>query len=100
MSGISRKLSQEMVALGPRKVARTFLDGGCMSIIAAFNMTEDPARPWRFPKESHAQAARLLQEIVALFERGGISEASAPIAEGDAAFQAFIAKCRRLDGGP
>lgn len=98
MSGIPKKLSQEMVALGPRKVARTMLDGGCISIIAAFNMTDDPARPWRFPKETQAAAARLLQQLVALFDRGEISEHSAPIAQDDAAFQALMARCTVTGG--
>lgn len=93
MSGINAKMSQEMVELGPRKIAHTLLEAAALSAIGAFNMTDDPARPWRFPKETHTRVARLLQEIMVLFEQGGFSEHRGPVVQVDAAFQALMAKC-------
>jgi hypothetical protein len=98
MSGISNKMSQDMVAIGPRKMAHTYLEGGCISIIAAFNMTDDPARPWRFPKETHDKAVRLLQEISELFGAGGFEDARGAVVQADSAFQDLMAKCTGLDG--
>jgi hypothetical protein len=92
-----KSITREMVEIGPRKMAQTFLEGGCISIIAAFNMTDDPARPWRFPKAAHVEAARLLQEIGALFERAGFEESRAPAAQVDGEFQRFMR--RAAEGG-
>jgi len=93
-------MSQEMLEIGPRKMAQTMLEGGCISIIAAFNMTDDPARPWRFPKEAHAEAARLLQELGALFEAGGFEEHRGPVVEADETFQRFMDRALTRRDGP
>lgn len=100
MSAISPRMSLEMVEIGPRKMAHTMLEGAAISAIMAFNMTDDPAKPWRFPKETHAKAARLLQELMALFESGGFAEHRGPVVQVDAAFQAMMAKCRHMDRAP
>ena len=96
MSGISRKMSQEMVEIGPRVMAKTMLDGAGISLVMAFNMTNDPAKPWRFPAETQTKAARLVQEIIALFERGGFEERRGPVAQADGEFQRFM---QRAAGG-
>jgi hypothetical protein len=91
------RMSQEAVQIGPRVVARTMLDGAGISLVMAFNMTNDPAKPWRFPAETQAKAARLFQEIIVLFERGGFEESRAPAAQADSGFQRFMR--RAAEGG-
>ena len=84
------RMSQEAVQVGPHVVAKTMLDGAGISVVMAFNMTNDPAKPWRFPAETQTKAARLFQEILQLFEHGGFSEQRAPIAQVDGEFQRFM----------
>ena len=88
--GITARMSQEMVAIGPHVMAKAMLDGAGLSLVMAFNMTNDPAKPWRFPAQTHAQAARLFQEILQLFEHGGFSEQRAAAAQADGDFQRFV----------
>jgi len=84
------RMSQEAVQIGPHALAKTMLDGAGISLVMAFNMTNDPAKPWRFPAETQTKAARLFQEILQLFEHGGFSEQRAAAAQADGEFQRFI----------
>jgi len=93
--GITARMSQEMVAIGPHVMAKAMLDGAGLSLVMAFNMTNDPARPWRFPAETQTKAARLFQEILQLFDQGGFSEHRAPIAQTDREFQRFMQRAAR-----
>lgn len=77
-------------ACTPLGEAKAIFDGMGMSMIMAFNMANDPARPYRFPAETHELVKALYHELRRLFENGGFRPSLAPIVEGNPDFQRFM----------
>lgn len=77
-------------AVNPREAAQRIIDDAGLRLIMAFNMTDDPSRPWRFPKATQERVRDLFGEILQAFEDGGLQERSAGLAAQDAGFQRFM----------
>lgn len=88
----AERLAIETAELGPRQVAKGILEGAGVSLAMAFNMTEDPTYPWRFPQEVHEHVRELYAELIELFENGGLREDRVSLAQRDAQFQRFISR--------
>jgi len=88
----SQRQTIEAAELGPRKLAKACFDGVALSLVMAFNMQNDPARPWRFPAETQERAKQLYHELQELFENGGMREERAQLAQADGGFQRFLSR--------
>jgi hypothetical protein len=76
--------------LTARQQADCLLEVGCVTLIGAFNLCNEPTRPWGFPSQTGDKVHALLKEIYALFQLGGFEEHLSSMAQGDVQFQRFL----------
>jgi len=75
---------------GARGVAEDALKAGILSLVQAFNLTNDPHHPYAFDEATTAKANALLAEIAQLFGGGGFSARLGAFAQSDPEFQRFV----------
>lgn len=77
---------------GAKRMAQKEFDYGAGFLIRAFNMTDDPDRPYRFSEEAKAKVKEHLQKVMWWFENGGFEPRFGAIASGDSEFQRFMSR--------
>jgi hypothetical protein len=97
------------IARALRKTAEAPFQEGCCLLMRAFDLAEDGLATWEFDKQTRGRAEDLIRELMALFhestikpKREHVADLQALQAEGDQAFQRFMAAIRRpgLAGDP
>lgn len=74
----------------PRQEAEWLFHNGITELIAAFNLTGAPNRPWGFDRETQQQAERMLRDLCDLFHNRRFEVRMGPVAQGNAPFQRFM----------
>jgi hypothetical protein len=93
---VTKALVKELIKTGvlPAEPAKPSLDAGMLSIIHAFNLTDDPGHGYGFPAETRALAEAMLRDLYKLFQEGEIKPRAAALLETDQPFQRFMQRVR------
>jgi len=88
----NERARDDILRVGPRGRAKACLDGAGISLIMAFNMTDDSTRLYGFSAEAKARVKEHFQKIMWWFENGGFEPRLGAVASGDSEFQRFMAR--------
>lgn len=84
---------------GPRGMAMAAMAGAAVSLAMAFNIKDDPDRPYGFPAETKAAVRDHLDRIMELFKHGGFEPRLGAVAAGDPEFQRFMQRAAPGNSG-
>lgn len=96
----SRQRRLEALANGTlQDEARACFTGAGISLIMAFNMTDDPDRPYCFPEATKTEAKKHFLALRKLFEEGGFEARTGALTQADPEFQRFVQRAAGFRAG-